>query len=88
VVAAVGRPCQLSVLRSTTTDVRPRVQACSPPDQSSTGIGKALYEEAVYNEDGQSLTATFMDYLLRPPRRSRTCASSITSIRPRSTDWR
>jgi aerobic carbon-monoxide dehydrogenase large subunit len=28
------------------------------------GIGNALYEEAVYNEDGQFLTATFMDYLL------------------------
>lgn len=28
------------------------------------GIGNALYEEAVHNEDGQFLTATFMDYLL------------------------
>lgn len=28
------------------------------------GLGNALYEEAVYNEDGQLLTATFMDYLL------------------------
>jgi carbon-monoxide dehydrogenase large subunit len=28
------------------------------------GIGNALYEEAVYNEDGQLLTGTFMDYLL------------------------
>lgn len=28
------------------------------------GIGNALYEEAVYNEDGQLLTGTFVDYLL------------------------
>jgi carbon-monoxide dehydrogenase large subunit len=28
------------------------------------GIGNALLEEAVYNEDGQLLTTTYMDYLL------------------------
>lgn len=28
------------------------------------GIGNALYEEAVYDENGQLLTGTFMDYLL------------------------
>jgi aerobic carbon-monoxide dehydrogenase large subunit len=28
------------------------------------GVGNALLEEVVYNEDGQPLTATFMDYLL------------------------
>ena len=28
------------------------------------GIGNALLEEAVYNEDGQPLTTTYMDYLL------------------------
>lgn len=28
------------------------------------GIGSALYEEVVYDEDGQPLTTTFMDYLL------------------------
>jgi aerobic carbon-monoxide dehydrogenase large subunit len=28
------------------------------------GIGNALYEEAVYDDDGQLLTGTFMDYLL------------------------
>lgn len=28
------------------------------------GIGNALLEEAVYNEDGQLLTSTYMDYLL------------------------
>lgn len=28
------------------------------------GIGNAILEEAVYNEDGQFLTWTFMDYLL------------------------
>lgn len=28
------------------------------------GIGNALYEEAVYNEDGQLLTGTFVDYLM------------------------
>ena len=28
------------------------------------GVGNALYEEVVFNEDGQPLTGTFMDYLL------------------------
>jgi CO/xanthine dehydrogenase Mo-binding subunit len=28
------------------------------------GVGAALFEEYVYNEDGQPLTSTFMDYLL------------------------
>lgn len=28
------------------------------------GIGSALYEEAIYDRDGQFITATFMDYLL------------------------
>jgi len=28
------------------------------------GIGQALYEEVVYNEDGQLLTGTFMDYAM------------------------
>lgn len=28
------------------------------------GVGLALFEEAVFNEDGQPLTGTFMDYLL------------------------
>ena len=28
------------------------------------GLAPALYEEIVYNEDGQNLTSTFMDYLL------------------------
>ncbi|MGV2385889.1 MAG UNVERIFIED_CONTAM: molybdopterin-dependent oxidoreductase, partial [Thermobifida fusca] len=28
------------------------------------GIGSALFEEMVYDEDGQLLTTTFMDYLL------------------------
>lgn len=28
------------------------------------GVGQALYEEVVYNEDGQLLTSTFMDYAM------------------------
>jgi len=28
------------------------------------GVGQAMYEEVVYNEDGQLLTSTFMDYAM------------------------
>jgi carbon-monoxide dehydrogenase large subunit len=31
---------------------------------AAQGIGQALHEEAVYSEDGQLLTATFMDYTM------------------------
>ncbi|MDE2862868.1 MAG: molybdopterin-dependent oxidoreductase, partial [Chloroflexota bacterium] len=28
------------------------------------GIGQAMYEEVVFNQDGQPLTASFMDYVM------------------------
>ena len=46
------------------------------------GIGNALYEEVLYNQDGQPLTATLMDYLIPSagevpvPRLSHVCTPS------------
>ena len=36
------------------------------------GIGQALYEEAVYDEDGNLVTGTMVDYLIPGPLRYRT----------------
>jgi carbon-monoxide dehydrogenase large subunit len=42
------------------------------------GIGSALYEELIYDDAGQLLTATFMDYC--PPRADQIPALDVTSL--------
>jgi carbon-monoxide dehydrogenase large subunit len=42
------------------------------------GIGSALYEELIYDDAGQLLTATFMDYC--PPRADQIPPLDVTSL--------
>ena len=44
------------------------------------GIGQALMERAVYDDDGQLLTGSFMDYAM--PRAARRAATSRSSSHP------
>ncbi len=46
------------------TQINPRIVATQHLGSIAQGIGYALYEEIIYDEDGQLLTGTFMDYLL------------------------
>lgn len=46
------------------TEINPMVVEGQAVGGSVQGIGGVLFEELVYDEDGQLLTSTFMDYLL------------------------
>ena len=47
------------------------------------GIGGALYEEMAYDEDGNPLATTFLDYLI-PTAAEAPTSSTATSRRPRA----
>ena len=49
------------------------------------GIGGVLYEHMVYDDDGNPLSTTFVDYLCRPRPRCRS-SSTATSRRRRRTN--
>ena len=51
-------------------------------ERSPRGIGEALLESVVHDDDGQLLTATLMDYAL-PRADDVPCSRSLTSRRPR-----
>jgi CO/xanthine dehydrogenase Mo-binding subunit len=46
------------------TQINPKIVRGMTMGGIAHGIGAALYEEFAYNEDGQLITQTFMDYLL------------------------
>ena len=46
------------------TQINPRIVATQHLGSIAQGIGYALFEETIYDEEGQLLTGTFMDYLL------------------------
>ena len=54
------------------------------------GIGQAMIEEAVYSEEGQLLTGSFMDYALprRPTSRASSCrhrhADAVNPLGPKA----
>ncbi len=43
---------------------------------SRRGIGQALLEQAIYDKDGQLVTASYMDYTMRAPMMCRASASA------------
>jgi carbon-monoxide dehydrogenase large subunit len=45
-------------------EINPRIVEGQVVGGSAQGIGGTLFEELVYNEDGQLLTTSFMDYLI------------------------
>jgi len=51
------------------------------------GIGQALMERVVFDQDGQFLTGSFMDYALRAPRTRCRSRSTATRCRPRPIRW-
>ncbi|MBI4213571.1 MAG: xanthine dehydrogenase family protein [Chloroflexi bacterium] len=46
------------------TVLNPRIVATQHTGATAQGIGVAMYEEVIYDEEGKLLTGTFMDYLL------------------------
>ncbi|MEH6992320.1 xanthine dehydrogenase family protein molybdopterin-binding subunit [Neobacillus drentensis] len=53
-----------SVVHDCGTVINPMIVDGQIQGGIAQGIGSALYEEVVYNENGQLLTGTYMDYLL------------------------
>ena len=47
--------------------INPRIVAGQVHGGVAQGVGGALYERLVYDEHGQLLNASYMDFLIRPP---------------------
>ena len=59
--------------------INPRIVRGQVEGGIAQGIGGTLLENLVYDDDGQLLSASFMDYLLPPPTRSPTWSCNISS---------
>ena len=71
------------------TQINPKIVRGMTMGGIAHGIGAALYEEFAYNDDGQLIAQTFMDYLLPsshevPGRRHRRSRDAVASYRARS----